>query len=124
MILTDNVIFTALNGSRHLEYLVDKKLLNPIPVPGLESLYAKRVSQASDNTPLDTPAAQTIDNIEQGDERVLLKMSDAHELAAILDAPELALEAERAIFQVGEQLEAQKAKEKAEQASSNEKKDS
>ena len=49
-------------------------------------------------------------------------MSDAKKLASILDAPELALEAERAIIQVTEQLEAQKREEK--EAQSDEKKKS
>ncbi|KAJ5247525.1 hypothetical protein N7468_002508 [Penicillium chermesinum] len=114
----------ALNGSRHLEYLVDKKLLNPISLSGLEQLYSKRTSSALDNTPINTPAAEMIEDIEQSEERVLLKMSDAKELANILDAPELALEAERAIVQVGEQLEAQKAQKKAQQSNSDEKKGS
>jgi hypothetical protein len=52
-----------------------------------------------------------VEDIEQSDDRVLLKMSDAKKLASILDAPELALEAERAIIQVTEQLKAQKRKE-------------
>jgi hypothetical protein len=63
-----------------------------------------------------------VEDIEQSDDRVLLKMSDAKKLASILDAPELALEAERAIIQVTEQLEAQKRKEK--EAQSDEKKKS
>ena len=116
---TDN-IFTALNGSRHLEFLVEKNLLNPISLPGLERLYAERVSYALDNTPIDTPPAEMVEDLEQSDERVLLKMSDAKKLASILDAPELALEAERAILQVSEQLQAQK--EQAKQTKSDEKK--
>lgn len=113
-----------MNGSRHLEYLVDKKLLNPISLPQLERLYAKRASQTLDNASIDTPAAEMVEGIERSDERLLLQMSDAKELATILDAPGLALEAERAIFQVGEQLEAQRAQERAKQTNSNEKKDS
>jgi hypothetical protein len=51
-------------------------------------------------------------------------MADAKKLASILDAPELALEAERAIFQVGESLKAQHqaAKTDQESATSKEKK--
>lgn len=49
-----------------------------------------------------------VDGMEQSEDRVLLKMSDAKKLASIFEAPELALEAERAIIQVGEQLEAKK----------------
>ena len=60
---------------------------------------------------------------EQSEDRMLLKMSDARKLATILDAPELALEAERAIVQVGEQLRAQQEKAK-EKTTSDEKKDS
>jgi hypothetical protein len=100
-----------LNGSRHLEFLVEKDLLNPITIPELELLYAQRASKALDDTPIGTPAPEMVEDVEQSDDRVLLKMSDAKKLATILEAPELALEAERAIVQVSEQLEAQKRRE-------------
>lgn len=112
----------ALNGSRHLEFLLERNLLNPTTLPELEKLYAKRASSVLEDTPLETPPAELVEDIEQSDDRVLLKMTDAKKLASILDAPELALEAERAIVQVTEQLEAQKRKEK--QAQSEEKKNS
>ncbi len=105
-----------MNGSRHLEFLVEKNLLNPTTLPELEKLYAKRASSVPEDTPLETPAAELVGEIEQSDDRVLLKMSDAKKLASILDAPELALEAERAIVQVTEQLEAQKRKAKEAQS--------
>jgi hypothetical protein len=111
-----------LNGSRHLEFLVDKNLINPISPPELEELYAKRASRALDNTPADTSISDMIDGVEQCDDRILLKMSDAKRLASIFEAPELALEAERAIIQVGEQLEAKKEKAK-EEAKANAKED-
>lgn len=97
-----------MNGSRHLEFLVEKDLLNPISLPELERLYAKRASRALDDTPIDTPPLEMVEDLEQSDDRVLLKMSDAKKLATILEAPELALEAERAIVQVSEQLQAHK----------------
>ncbi|CAL5871716.1 uncharacterized protein PFLUO_LOCUS5969 [Penicillium psychrofluorescens] len=97
----------ALNGSRHLEYLVQNGLLNPISLPELERLYAKRASYALDDTQIDTPPSEMVEDVEQSDDRVLLKMSDAKKLASILEAPELALEAERAIVQVSGQLKAQ-----------------
>ncbi|KAJ5618917.1 hypothetical protein N7510_002901 [Penicillium lagena] len=105
----------ALNGSKHLEYLVQNDLLNPISLPELERLYAKRASYALDDTQVDTPPSEMVEDMEQSDDRVLLKMSDAKKLASILEAPELALEAERAIVQVSGQLKAQQEqKEKAE----------
>lgn len=119
-----NEHLTALNGSRHLEFLVEKDLLKSVSLPGLEQLYAKRASRTLDNTPIDTPASEMVEDFEQSEDRVLLKMSDAKKLATILEAPELALEAERAIVQVSEQLQAQKKKEEEEAKSSDEKKDS
>ncbi|KAJ5511882.1 Protein of unknown function DUF2343 [Penicillium expansum] len=96
----------ALNGSRHLEFLVEKNLLNPVSLPELEQLYAKRASQTLEGTTTDTSYSEVAEDIEQSEDRILLKMSDAKKLATIFEAPELVLEAERAIIQVNEQLEA------------------
>ncbi|CAG8006063.1 unnamed protein product [Penicillium salamii] len=104
----------ALNGSKHLEFIVEKNLLNPISLPELEDLYAKRASRVLENTTKDTPYSEVAEDIEQSDDQVLLKMSDAKKLAKILEAPDLALEAERAIIQVSEQLEAAKNAKKTE----------
>ena len=112
---------TALNGSKHLELLVGQNLLNPISLPGLEQLYAKRVSGVLEGSATEPSYSEVADDIEQSEDRVLLKMSDAKKLATILEAPELVLEAERAIIQVGERLEAA---EKTKQENKDEKKDS
>ncbi|KAF7113697.1 hypothetical protein CNMCM5793_003053 [Aspergillus hiratsukae] len=97
----------ALNGSRHLEYLVEKDLLNPVSFPGLEQLYAKRVARVLGTNDSEKPASSMVEEVERSEDKLLLDMADARKLASILDAPELALEAERAIFQVGESLKAQ-----------------
>ncbi|OJJ49913.1 hypothetical protein ASPZODRAFT_58052 [Penicilliopsis zonata CBS 506.65] len=110
----------ALNGSKHLEFLVERNLLNPVSAPELENLYAKRLSSASIITDTEKSHAQIADEIEQGEDRLLLEMSDARKLATILDAPELALEAERAIVQVREKLQAEN---KAAEEGQTEKKD-
>ncbi|PKX94068.1 mitochondrial K+-H+ exchange-related family protein [Aspergillus novofumigatus IBT 16806] len=112
----------ALNGSKHLEYLVEKDLLNPISFPGLEQLYAKRVARVLGDS--EKSASSMVEEVERSEDRLLLDMADAKKLASILDAPELALEAERAIFQVGESLKAQHqaAKTDQESATSKEKK--
>ncbi|GFF30162.1 uncharacterized protein C23H3.12c [Aspergillus udagawae] len=114
----------ALNGSKHLEYLVEKDLLKPISFPGLEQLYAKRVARVLGNNDSDKSASSMVEEVERSEDRLLLDMADAKKLASILDAPELALEAERAIFQVGESLKAQhqSAKTDQESATSKEKK--
>ncbi|RHZ66704.1 hypothetical protein CDV55_107381 [Aspergillus turcosus] len=114
----------ALNGSKHLEYLVEKDLLNPVSFPGLERLYAKRVASVLGNNVSEKSASSMVEEVERSEDRLLLDMADAKKLASILDAPELALEAERAIFQVGESLKAQHqaAKNDQESATSKEKK--
>ncbi|BCS26052.1 mitochondrial K+-H+ exchange-related family protein [Aspergillus puulaauensis] len=96
----------ALNGSKHLQFLVEKNLLNPISHPGLVELYAKRVSRTLEETQREIPAAEMVENVEKSDDRILLRTKDAKKLATILDAPGLALEAERAVIQVSEQLKA------------------
>ncbi|KAL4947770.1 mitochondrial K+-H+ exchange-related-domain-containing protein [Aspergillus filifer] len=94
----------ALNGSKHLQYLVEKNLLQPVSYPALVGLYAKRVSWTIEETDRDKPAEEMVENVEKSDDKILLRMKDAKKLATILDAPGLALEAERAIIQVSEQL--------------------
>jgi hypothetical protein len=105
-----------LNGSEHLEYLVEKDLLHPISFPGLEQLYAKRVARVLGDS--EKSASSMVEEVERSEDRLLLNMADAKKLASILDAPELALEAERAIFQVGESLKAQHQAAKTDQESS------
>lgn len=104
-----------------MEFLLEKNLLNPISYPGLEELYAKRVSYALENTGVDKPIAEMVEDVEKSDDKLLLRMTDAKKLASILEAPDLALEAERAIIQVEEKLKAD-AKKDAEDGAS-EKKD-
>ncbi|OJJ63702.1 hypothetical protein ASPSYDRAFT_38328 [Aspergillus sydowii CBS 593.65] len=99
----------ALNGSKHLQFLVEKNLLNPISYPGLVELYSKRVSRTLEETDRESPVAEMVENVEKSDDRILLRTKDAKKLATILDAPGLALEAERAILQVSEQLKAPEA---------------
>lgn len=94
-----------MNGSKHLEFLVEKKLLNPKSLSELEALYAKRVSQALEDTSPEKPTSEMAEDVERSDDRLLLEPQDAKKLATILDAPELVLETERAIFQVREQQE-------------------
>lgn len=104
-----------MNGSEHLEYLVEKDLLNPISFPGLERLYAKRVARVLGDS--EKSASSMVEEVGRSEDRLLLDMADAKKLASILDAPDLALEAERAIFQVGESLKAQHQAAKTDQKS-------
>lgn len=51
-------------------------------------------------------------DIERSEDTLLLQMTDAKQLSTILDAPELALESERAIVQVDKNLTERQAKDK------------
>ena len=84
--------------------MVEKDLLNPISHPALERLYAKRVSRALEMSNIEQSISSMVEDVEKSDDRLLLRMDDAKKLASILEAPELALEAERAIVQVEEKL--------------------
>ncbi|KAM0110172.1 hypothetical protein ACP6JB_004274 [Aspergillus fumigatus] len=97
------------------KYLVEKDLLNPISFPGLERLYAKRVARVLRDS--EKSASSMVEEVGRSEDRLLLDMADAKKLASILDAPDLALEAERAIFQVGESLKAQHQAAKTDQKS-------
>jgi hypothetical protein len=95
-----------LNGSKHLQFLVEKDLLKPVSYPGLVKLYAKRVSSTLEETDRNDPVSEMVEDVEKSDDKILLRMEDAKKLATILGAPGLALEAERAIVQVSEHLKA------------------
>ncbi|EAA65590.1 hypothetical protein AN1022.2 [Aspergillus nidulans FGSC A4] len=88
----------------HLQFLVEKDLLKPISYSGLVELYAKRVSRTLEESDREDPVEEMVEDVEKSDDKILLRMKDAKKLATILDAPGLALEAERAIAQVSEQL--------------------
>ncbi|THC88562.1 hypothetical protein EYZ11_011993 [Aspergillus tanneri] len=98
------------------EFLVEKDLLKPVSYPGLEQLYAKRVPRALEHSHVEKPISQMAEDVENSKDTLLLRMTDAKKLATILDAPELALEAERAIVQAEEQLQAQKKEEQEKNA--------
>lgn len=96
--------FQALGGSKHLEFLLQNDLLNPVPFKALEQLYTDRVSSVLKTSHSQEQAPDMVEDIERSEDKQLLQMSDAKQLATILDAPELALEAERAIVQVEHQF--------------------
>lgn len=101
-----------MNGSKHLEFLLQKNLLNPVPFTPLEQLYTQRVSSVLKTINRQGQASDMLGDIERSEDTLLLQMPDAKQLSTILDAPELALEAERAIVQVNQYLTERQAKDK------------
>lgn len=78
----------------------------------LEELYRKRLSHAEVVADADKPPSEMVEDVEKSKDTILLQMSDAKQLATVLEAPELALEAERAIVQVQEKLQSTRDSEK------------
>ncbi|KAI5307037.1 hypothetical protein KEM56_005430 [Ascosphaera pollenicola] len=109
----------TLEGSKHLKFLLDKRLVKPQSLTALEHFYAENkavingraVDFKRDKSPSrkfkHQEKGSREDNANMQDEDVLLKHDDGQELAKILEAPELVAEVERAVFQV-RQLEGEK----------------
>lgn len=105
-------VSSALNGSKHLEFLLQKNLLNLVPFTPIERLYTQRVSSVLKTISRQGQTSDTLGYLERSEDTLLLQMSDAKQLSTILDAPGLALEAERAIVQVDQDLTERQVKDK------------
>lgn len=103
----------ALNGSKHLEFLLDNGLIKPRSIPDLELLYTKHSASGGGRIQSDTgkdekPSPETASQDEPSDCKTLLDESDGKILAKILEVPELAAEVERAVVQVKRMLKERK----------------
>jgi hypothetical protein len=88
--------YTALTGSKHLEFLVNKKLITPQPSKILDELYAGGQNPFNNSKPTDSP--------NSGEERMVLHASDHKRFAETLEFPELSIELNRAVWQVEKAL--------------------
>ncbi|KUJ16832.1 uncharacterized protein LY89DRAFT_782092 [Mollisia scopiformis] len=96
----------ALSGSKHIEFLLDNKLVKPKPSPILDELYASgklRFDDTSKMTPEKSPE-DTEDPIEE----MVLHKSDGTRIAEALKIPELDIELDRAVWQVEKAIQAAK----------------
>ena len=85
--------YAALSGSKHLEFLVNQKLVTPQPSKILDELYAR--------------GKKPFDNSNPGEERMFLHASDHKRFAEMLELPELSIELTRAVWQVEKVLKAE-----------------
>lgn len=83
-------------GGKHIQWLVQNKLLTPAPSPILDELYEKAPAQTS-----------------EGVEQPLLSHDSIRSFSEKLCLPELETELDRAIWQVAKARDAELAKEKA-----------
>ena len=105
-------------GSKHVQFLLDKKLINTQASPILDNLYLGQNPTSADSAKLLEPITQSIPGTE---ETMLLTEAQGKEMATILEIPELYIELKRAVWQVERSLEKQKeiGKEKVEEKPSN-----
>lgn len=104
----------ALSGSKHIEFLHDKKLIATKSSPILDELYltGKNAFNVVGEKAANSPVAE---------EKMVLHKSDGKRIAEALKIPELYIELDRAVWQVEKALKAEKElkEEKAELNSSN-----
>jgi hypothetical protein len=98
--------YSAWSGSKHLVHLLDNNLLNPHSSAELVSFYQKRLSQANQEGKLTTEPTSTVRE-PGGKEKLLLEVTDGKELGEVLQAPEIAIEVERAVLQIRQKLKAE-----------------
>jgi hypothetical protein len=94
----------ALSGSKHIEFLLDKKLVQPKPSRILDELYS------AGKRPFDTvSSSSTVSQDSTADaETMVLHRSDGKRISEALEMPELDVELDRAVWQVEKALTAKK----------------
>lgn len=95
----------ALSGGKHLEYLLDKKLLVPKPSPILDQLYATGKYAFNSST---CKVSEVSKWIKLPEETMVLHESDGKRISETLEIPELYVELDRAVVQVEEALKKKK----------------
>ena len=92
-----------MSGSKHIEFLLDKKLITPQPSKILEELYS------SGKKPFDTKpvTSTTSQGSTPGTETMVLHKSDGKRIAQALELPQLDIELDRAVWQVEKSLKAE-----------------
>jgi hypothetical protein len=72
-------------------------------MPALDKFYSEQISALS---PIREPTEKSTTSTEPND-RLLVNAKDGKELGQLLDAPEIAMEVERAVFQIRHKLKSQ-----------------
>ena len=104
-------------GGRHIQWLVQNRLLLEAPSESLDKVYGKD--------------AQSIIESDSGKEKMLITQKQVQDISDTLDIPALGIELERAIWQVENAIKEKEAQEgkakdattKSQEASKDEKKD-
>ncbi|RDW79610.1 hypothetical protein BP6252_04248 [Coleophoma cylindrospora] len=94
----------ALSGSKHIEFLLDNKLLTIQPSKILDDIYASGESPF-----IPTPALEQGSTTTSGSEaeKMLIHKSTGKKIAEVLKVPELEMELDRAVWQVEKAISAE-----------------
>ncbi|KAF6841959.1 hypothetical protein CPLU01_00052 [Colletotrichum plurivorum] len=94
----------ALEGGKHLRFLLDNKLLALAPSKLLNDIYTPLIpdsmSPAPPRSPADPAASRNGSPDAVKDDEILLSQANGQRIAKALELPELGVEIERAIWQV------------------------
>ena len=94
----------ALSGSKHLQFLLENKLITAKPSKILDELYATG-KRSFDRGPTSSPES-TSSPLQE--EEMVLHKTDGKRISKALDVPELDVELDRAVWQVEKALKAEK----------------
>ncbi|SZF02155.1 unnamed protein product [Blumeria hordei] len=99
----------ALAGCKHIQFLLNKGLVTPLPLSILNELYAVGKSPMSGNSPYALKQKSVTPN---WNEVILCRGPNVKQVATALNLPELESELSRAVEQVEQSLQSQKTPEK------------
>lgn len=111
----------ALSGSKHIEFLLDRQLINTQPSKILNELYSAGNQPFSKSaSSIQQSSSSTASQASINEETMVLHKSDGKLIAQALEIPELEVELDRAVWQVETALKAEEELEgKAEMAAAN-----
>lgn len=96
----------AFSGSKHIEFLLDNKLITLKPSRILDELYA--TGKRSFNPSPESANEKGSTDPTSVEEKLVLHKSDGKRIAEALQMPELDMELDRAVWQVEKALKAEK----------------
>ena len=88
----------AFSGSKHIQFLLENKLIQPTPSKTLSELYASTNTKSVQDNAAENEGSETSESKDE--EAMVLTKASAKIIADTLEVPELEVELDRAIWQV------------------------
>ena len=97
-----------MSGSKHIEFLLDKKSITPKPSKILDEVYSSRKKPFDFGSVSSTISPDSRKASEGPTDAMVLHKSDGKRIAEVLEIPELDIELDRAVWQVEKAMQAEK----------------